>query len=63
MSGLSSKNVWYPRYQNTDFLQLCSESQTIPLRGVKKNAMSSKGALYKIVYHGYVIFLFINYVI
>ena len=23
MSGFSSKNVWYPRYQDTGFLQLC----------------------------------------
>ena len=36
MSRFSSRNVWYPRYQDTAFLQLCSEvaqiseEQTLP---------------------------------
>ena len=31
MSRFSSRNVWYPRYQDTDLLQLCKK----PLEGVK----------------------------
>ena len=27
MSGFSSRNVWYLRYQDTDLLQLCSNTE------------------------------------